>query len=71
MIFPPNLKELTLACIKIQWEVVNLLAILPNLEELKMHFAFAGTDWKLNEDVFHKLKYLLLNDCKGGKHSLQ
>ncbi|KAG5611042.1 hypothetical protein H5410_022323 [Solanum commersonii] len=48
----------------IPWEVVNLLANLPNLEVLKGEGAFSGTDWKLDEDVvFHKLKYLQLYGC--------
>ncbi|XP_015160029.1 putative late blight resistance protein homolog R1B-16 [Solanum tuberosum] len=60
-IFLPNLKKLTLTRTRIPWEVVNLLANLPNLEVLKGNFAFAGTDWKVDEDVvFHKLKYLQL-----------
>ncbi|KAH0714404.1 hypothetical protein KY284_007309 [Solanum tuberosum] len=57
----PNLKKLTLIGTHIPWEVVNLLANLPNLEKLKLDCAFAGTDWKVDEDVvFHKLKYLQL-----------
>nr|QRG33146.1 Rpi-amr1b [Solanum americanum] len=64
-IFPPSLKELKLTGTKIPWEVINLLANLPNLEVLKVCQAFTGTEWKLNEDVvFPKLKYLLLYKCK-------
>ncbi|XP_015160028.1 putative late blight resistance protein homolog R1B-16 [Solanum tuberosum] len=60
-IFLPNLKKLTLTRTRIPWEVVNLLANLPNLEVLKGYRAFSGTDWKVDEDVvFHKLKYLQL-----------
>ncbi|KAH0775840.1 hypothetical protein KY290_007251 [Solanum tuberosum] len=59
--FPPNLKQLKLACTNIPWEDVKLLANLPNLEVLKGDCAFDGTYWKLDEDiVFHKLKYLRL-----------
>ncbi|XP_049387627.1 putative late blight resistance protein homolog R1B-12 [Solanum stenotomum] len=61
----PNLKKLTLKCTCIPWEVVNLLANLPNLETLYGHCAFDGTDWKVDEDVvFHKLKYLRLCRCR-------
>ncbi|KAH0777696.1 hypothetical protein KY290_009107 [Solanum tuberosum] len=60
-IFLPNLNKLTLTRTRIPWEVVNLLANLPNLEVLKGYRAFDGTDWKVDEDaVFHKLKYLQL-----------
>ncbi|KAH0745541.1 hypothetical protein KY285_007198 [Solanum tuberosum] len=57
----PNLNKLKLFRTYIPWEVVNLLANLPNLEVLKGYRAFAGTDWKVDEYVvFHKLKYLQL-----------
>ncbi|KAG5575028.1 hypothetical protein H5410_055162 [Solanum commersonii] len=60
-IFHPNLNKLKLRGTRIPWKVVNLLANLPNLEVLKGYGAFAGTDWKVDEDVvFHKLKYLQL-----------
>nr|QRG33151.1 Rpi-amr1h [Solanum americanum] len=64
-IFPSNLKNLKLSFTFIPWEVMNLLANLPNLEVLKGYYAFAGTDWKLDEDVvFHKLKYLqIMSEC--------
>uniref|UniRef100_A0A3Q7JHU7 Uncharacterized protein n=1 Tax=Solanum lycopersicum TaxID=4081 RepID=A0A3Q7JHU7_SOLLC len=58
-IFPPNLKKLRLSYTRLPWEVVNLLANLPNLEVLKGNDAFKGTNWRLNEDVvFRKLKHL-------------
>ncbi|KAH0745539.1 hypothetical protein KY285_007196 [Solanum tuberosum] len=57
----PNLNKLKLFRTHLPWEVVSLLANLPNLEVLKGYRAFAGTDWKVDEDVvFHKLKYLQL-----------
>ncbi|KAL3323857.1 hypothetical protein AABB24_038165 [Solanum stoloniferum] len=60
-VFPPSLKKLKLSNTKIPWEVMNLLSNLPNLEVLEGKYAFAGTDWKLNEDVvFRKLKHLLI-----------
>ncbi|KAH0775850.1 hypothetical protein KY290_007261 [Solanum tuberosum] len=60
----PNLKKLKLFRTRIPWEVVNLLANLPNLEVLNGNGAFVGTDWKVDEDVvFHKLKYLRLYVC--------
>ncbi|MCD7445841.1 hypothetical protein HAX54_000080 [Datura stramonium] len=58
-ILPRNLKQLILSYTSIPWEVVNLLADLPNLEVLKGNYGFRGTGWRLNEDVvFRKLKYL-------------
>uniref|UniRef100_K4D4S4 Uncharacterized protein n=1 Tax=Solanum lycopersicum TaxID=4081 RepID=K4D4S4_SOLLC len=60
----PNIKKLTLIGTRIPWEDVKFLANLPNLEVFKGFRAFAGTDWKVDEDVvFHKLKYLLLSNC--------
>ncbi|PHU08535.1 hypothetical protein BC332_20395 [Capsicum chinense] len=59
--FPRNLKQLRLEVTNISWEEMVVLANLPNLEVLKAHFGFYGTDWILNEDVvFQKLKYLRL-----------
>ncbi|KAF3612767.1 hypothetical protein FXO38_36630, partial [Capsicum annuum] len=49
--FPRNLKQLRLEGTNISWEEMVVLANLPNLEELKAHFGFYGTDWILNEDV--------------------
>ncbi|XP_049402995.1 putative late blight resistance protein homolog R1A-3 isoform X3 [Solanum stenotomum] len=49
---------------KLQWEDMNILRKLPNLEVLKLkHHAFHGLIWKLSdedEDGFLKLKILLL-----------
>ncbi|KAG5628360.1 hypothetical protein H5410_000077 [Solanum commersonii] len=62
--FPPNLKKLTLCRTHLQWEDMNILRKLPNLEVLKLkHHAFHGLIWKLSdedEDGFLKLKFLLL-----------
>ncbi|KAH0674584.1 hypothetical protein KY284_025671 [Solanum tuberosum] len=63
-IFPPNLKKLTLSSTFIPWEVMDLLADVPNLEVLKGYDAFKGTEWILNENVvFRKLKYLQIVDA--------
>ncbi|XP_049387363.1 late blight resistance protein R1-A-like [Solanum stenotomum] len=63
MTLSSNIKKLILLGTRIPWEVVNLLANLPNLEVLKGYRAFDGTDWKVDEDVvFHKLKYLQIVD---------
>ncbi|WMV25389.1 hypothetical protein MTR67_018774 [Solanum verrucosum] len=49
-------RDISLEGTWIPWEVISLLANLPNLE---WFYAFAGTNWTLNEDVvFRKLKYL-------------
>uniref|UniRef100_M1C318 Disease resistance protein n=1 Tax=Solanum tuberosum TaxID=4113 RepID=M1C318_SOLTU len=62
--FPPNLKKLTLCRTHLQWEDMNILRKLPNLEVLKLkHHAFDGLTWILSdedEDGFLKLKFLLL-----------
>ncbi|KAG5575035.1 hypothetical protein H5410_055169 [Solanum commersonii] len=63
MTLSSNIKKLILSGTRIPWEVVNLLANLPNLGVLKGYRAFDGTDWKVDEDVvFHKLKYLQIVD---------
>ncbi|WMV53803.1 hypothetical protein MTR67_047188 [Solanum verrucosum] len=60
----PNIKKLILSRTYIPWEVVNLLANLPNLEVIEGEYAFSGTDWKVDEDVvFHKLRYLLIGEA--------
>ncbi|KAM3269718.1 hypothetical protein P3S67_030600 [Capsicum chacoense] len=43
--FPRNLKQLRLEGTNISWEEMVVLANLPNLEVLKAHFGFDGTDW--------------------------
>ncbi|KAH0724177.1 hypothetical protein KY285_000043 [Solanum tuberosum] len=62
--FPPNLKKLTLRRTKLQWEDMNILRKLPNLEVLKLKdHAIHGLIWKLSdedEDGFLKLKFFLL-----------
>ncbi|KAL3347143.1 hypothetical protein AABB24_021025 [Solanum stoloniferum] len=62
--FPPNLKKLTLCRTHLQWEDMNILRKLPNLEVLKLKDqAFHGLTWILSdedEDGFLKLKFLLL-----------
>ncbi|KAM3269715.1 hypothetical protein P3S67_030597 [Capsicum chacoense] len=60
-IFLPNLKQLRLRFTSLAWEDMVVLANLPNLEVLKAHCGFIGTDWRLNENVvFQRLKYLRL-----------
>ncbi|XP_015160039.1 putative late blight resistance protein homolog R1B-12 isoform X4 [Solanum tuberosum] len=60
----PNIKKLILLGTYIPWEVVNLLANLPNLEVISGEYAFSGTDWKVDEDVvFRKLKYLQIGEA--------
>ncbi|XP_015159232.1 putative late blight resistance protein homolog R1B-16 [Solanum tuberosum] len=62
--FPPNLKKLTLCTTHLEWEDMNILSKLPNLEVLKLKdHAFRGHIWKLSDedaDGFLKLKFLLL-----------
>ncbi|KAM3271042.1 putative late blight resistance protein R1A-10 [Capsicum chacoense] len=58
-IFLTNLKKLRLYFTFFPWENMTVLANLPNLEVLKAHCGFMGTDWRLNQDdVFLRLKYL-------------
>ncbi|KAM3266957.1 hypothetical protein P3L10_003952 [Capsicum annuum] len=58
-IFLTNLNKLRLYFTFFPWENMTVLANLPNLEVLKAHCGFMGTDWRLNQDdVFLRLKYL-------------
>ncbi|KAM3222669.1 putative late blight resistance protein R1A-10 isoform X1 [Capsicum annuum] len=62
--FPPKLKKLTLCKTHLQWEEMNFLRKLPNLEVLKLKDrAFHGEIWRLSEEDeegFFRLKFLLL-----------
>ncbi|PHT73943.1 hypothetical protein T459_21220 [Capsicum annuum] len=66
--FPPNLKKLTLCKTYLEWEDMNILRKLPNLEVLKLKVdAFYRPIWKLSdedEDGFSRLKYLLIEKLK-------
>ncbi|XP_019223696.1 PREDICTED: putative late blight resistance protein homolog R1A-10 [Nicotiana attenuata] len=61
-VFPTSLKRLTLYEFRFPWEDISTLAMLPNLEELKLkEDAFKGGVWRLsNEDKFESLKLLLI-----------
>lgn len=59
--FPTSLKRLTFRRSNLSWEGISTLAMLPNLEELKLKGrAVRGKLWRLsNEDKFKSLKLLL------------
>ncbi|XP_058193922.1 putative late blight resistance protein homolog R1C-3 [Rhododendron vialii] len=57
--FPPNLERLTLADTFLDWDHMNVLGMLPKLEELKLKDnAFTGVSWTLVDRGFKKLKAL-------------
>ncbi|KAI3469011.1 hypothetical protein Pfo_025674 [Paulownia fortunei] len=61
--FPANLKKLTLSGSYLPWEDMATLAVLPNLEVLKLiSFAFEGDQWEPVEGGFVQLKLLLLEN---------
>ncbi|KAG8378750.1 hypothetical protein BUALT_Bualt07G0017600 [Buddleja alternifolia] len=61
--FPPSLRKLTLSGCGFPWEIMSIIAALPNLEVLKLRsYAFKGPEWEMKEDEFTGLKFLLLED---------
>lgn len=61
--FPANLKKLTLSGSYLAWEDAAKLAVLPNLQVLKLtSYAFKGKEWKPDEGGFLQLKLLLLEN---------
>ncbi|KAK4427734.1 putative late blight resistance proteinR1A-10 [Sesamum alatum] len=62
LVFPLELKRLTLTGCRISWEKMTIIGSLPNLEVLKLRdYAFEGSVWEPNEGEFTKLKYLLID----------
>lgn len=61
LVFPLNLKKLTLSGCAISWENMAIVGSLPNLEALKLQiYAFVGPKWEANEGEFRLLQYLQL-----------
>lgn len=60
--FPSTLKQLTLSWSYLPWEDMTSIAMLPNLEVLKLkNYAFQGLEWAPNDDdSFVRLKHLLI-----------
>ncbi|KAG8366300.1 hypothetical protein BUALT_Bualt17G0062000 [Buddleja alternifolia] len=60
---PPSLIKLTLSGCGLSWEDMAMIVALPNLEVLKLQrYAFRGPKWLLNNEVFTRLKFLLVED---------
>lgn len=60
--FPPHLKKLTLIGSHVSWEEMSIVALLPNLEILKIEDNFfSGPIWETNDDGFCRLRYLKLS----------
>ncbi|KAL2538527.1 putative late blight resistance protein-like protein R1A-6 [Forsythia ovata] len=62
--FPRNIKKLTLSEFALPREIMSLIGSLPNLEILKLEYAFEGEVWNTKDDEFQKLKFLKLNNLK-------
>ncbi|KAL0385144.1 UNVERIFIED_CONTAM: hypothetical protein Sradi_2908700 [Sesamum radiatum] len=63
LIFPPNLKKLTLSGLVFPWKYMRSIAQLPSLEVLKLQsYAFQGRKWRTYEGECLQLKFLLLED---------
>ncbi|KAD7117598.1 hypothetical protein E3N88_04866 [Mikania micrantha] len=57
--FPPHLNKLTLSDTLLDWKHMSTIAMLPNLEVLKLKmYAFKGRQWDPLDGGFHLLKYL-------------
>ncbi|XP_012829191.1 PREDICTED: putative late blight resistance protein homolog R1A-10 [Erythranthe guttata] len=63
-IFPERLKKLSLSGFGYPWEDMNKIALLPNLEVLKLQcHAFRGSIWEMHGSaLFRELRYLLIED---------
>lgn len=61
--FPKRLKKLSLSGFGYPWECLRKIAVMPNLEVLKLRcYAFQGPEWEGHKGEFLKLKLLLLED---------
>ncbi|KAM3321083.1 putative late blight resistance protein R1B-16 [Capsicum chacoense] len=61
--FPATLKKLKLRRTSLSWSYLDIIAVLPNLEVLKlMCFASCGEEWHPNVRGFTRLKILLIED---------
>ncbi|KAK1423626.1 hypothetical protein QVD17_18932 [Tagetes erecta] len=57
--FPPHLNKLTLSDTLLDWKHMSTIAMLPNLEVLKLKvYAFKGPQWDPLDGGFRLLKYL-------------
>ncbi|XP_052197979.1 putative late blight resistance protein homolog R1A-10 [Diospyros lotus] len=61
--FIPNIKQLTLVGCYLPWSEINALAMLPDLEVLKLKGwpANVGSEWELVDEEFLQLKCLVLD----------
>ncbi|KAM0001435.1 putative leucine-rich repeat domain superfamily [Helianthus debilis subsp. tardiflorus] len=63
VLFPENLKKLTLSNTGMDWEEMWTFSLLPNLEILKLKFhACIGERWETGDAEFRQLKVLKLHD---------
>ncbi|KAK1419776.1 hypothetical protein QVD17_29098 [Tagetes erecta] len=63
VMFPENLKKLTLSNTGMDWEEMWSFSLLPNLEILKLKFqACIGEKWEAGDAEFRRLKVLKLHD---------
>ncbi|PIN14423.1 Apoptotic ATPase [Handroanthus impetiginosus] len=61
--FTSQLKKLNLSGLGYPWKYMRIIALLPNLEVLKLRrYAFQGPVWETYKGEFSQLKYLLLKD---------
>ncbi|XP_057808784.1 putative late blight resistance protein homolog R1A-10 [Salvia miltiorrhiza] len=66
--FPTTLTKLSLSGCGLSWDIMKVIAILPNLVSMKLRwYAFRGSEWKQEGDGrehkdFPRLKFLLLED---------
>ncbi|KAL9170660.1 hypothetical protein ABFS82_04G160600 [Erythranthe guttata] len=62
-VFPSGLKKLSLCGLGYPWEEMSKIALLPNLEVLKLRsYAFRGPKWEVEDNRFLRLEFILIED---------
>ncbi|XP_047948958.1 putative late blight resistance protein homolog R1A-10 [Salvia hispanica] len=62
-VFPPTLKKLSLSNVRLGWDDMKSVGLLPNLQVLKLRkLACIGKTWETSEGGFSQLTYLLIQE---------
>ncbi|XP_042013672.1 putative late blight resistance protein homolog R1A-10 isoform X2 [Salvia splendens] len=61
--FPPTLHKLSLSSVRLGWDDMRTVGLLPNLQVLKLRkHACTGDTWETSEGGFSQLTYLLIDE---------
>ncbi|KAG6402603.1 hypothetical protein SASPL_134800 [Salvia splendens] len=61
--FPPTLHKLSLSSVRLGWDDIRTVGLLPNLQVLKLRkHACTGDTWETSEGGFSQLTYLLIDE---------